>query len=196
MKHVMPRAIARFALVFGLTLAVLAAVWPQVSPRYASAVTTLARPVFRLVESPNRTVLDVQGDRLGVYRIVGEGRITPVVVFDRYLFFAVIPLVALLVATPGLGLRRRAVRTAGGLAALLVLHVAYLVVAVELVYAVAAGRSVGGWEIAVRVLWESAPILIWVALTAGAWKRVLRRVRAEGTEKKGSPSAGPVGAEG
>jgi len=196
MKHVMPRAIARFALVFGLTLAVLAAVWPQVSPRYASAVTTLARPVFRLVESPNRTVLDVQGDRLGVYRIVGEGRITPVVVFDRYLFFAVIPLVALLVATPGLGLRRRAVRTAGGLAALLVLHVAYLVVAVELVYAVAAGRSVGGWEIAVRVLWESAPILIWVALTAGAWKRVLQRVRAEGTEKEGSPSAGHVGAEG
>ena len=190
------RIILRFVIIFALCLAVLAVVWPKVTPFYTSAVATISRPFFRLVETPNVTVLDVRGDELGIYRIVGEGQITPVVLFDRYLFFAVVPLIALFAAAPGLGLRRRATRTAIGLAALLAVHVAYLVASVELIYAVASGHAVNGLQISVRILWESAPILIWVVLTAGAWKRVLKDRRVEGMNRTGSPSAGPVGAEG
>jgi len=196
MRPKLARTVVRFVVIFAVVLCALAVGWPHVAPAYTTAVATLARPVLRAVEAPNVTVLDARGDELGVYRIVGENRIAPVVVFDRYLFFAVVLLVALFAATPGLGVRRRVARTVAGLGLLLVLHVAYLVASVELVYAVAAGRAVGGWQVAVRVLWEAAPILIWVVLTAGAWKRVLAASRAEGIEGSESPIAGPIGAEG
>jgi hypothetical protein len=149
-----------------------------------------------LVEAPNATVLDAQKDELRVYRIVGEDRITPVVLFDRYLCFAVVPLLALFLATPGLGVRRRLTRTAAGLAALFAFHVAYLVASIELIYAVGAGHSVAGWQIAVRVLWEAAPILLWAGLTASAWKRVLMNLRALGSEETETLPIEPVGAKG
>jgi hypothetical protein len=195
-KRGLPGILLRFVLVFAVVTAGLAALWPRVAPPVASAVTALARPVFRLVEEPNLTVLDVQGDTLGVYRIVGEGRIAPVVVFDRYLYFAVVPLLALFAATPGLGLRRRATRAAIAVACLIFIQVGYLVASVELLYAVGAGRAVGEWPVAVRTLWEFAPILLWATLTAGAWMRVLRSLRTEGTQQAQSSTAGPIGAEG
>jgi len=195
-KKRLSRSILRFVVVFAACLAVLAALWPRVTPLYTSAVATIARPLFRLVETPNMTVLDVRGDELGIYRIVGEGQITPIVLFDRYLFFAVVPLIALFAATPALGLRRRMTRTALGLVGLFALHVAYLVASVELIYAFASGHAVEGLQISVRILWESAPVLIWATLTTGAWKRVLEDHRAEAMKRTGSPSAGPIGAEG
>ncbi|MGB2983758.1 MAG: hypothetical protein WBC63_07880 [Candidatus Bipolaricaulia bacterium] len=196
MRKTWSRLIVRFAVVFLVCLALFAVFWPRIAPLYTSTIATLARPVFRLVESPNVTVLDVQSDELHVYRKIGEGRIAPVLWFDRYIFFAVVPLIALIMATPGLGIRRRFIRTVGGIAALILLHVGYLVASVELVYGVSAGRALDGWQVAVRILWESAPVLVWIALTAGAWKRVLQSLRAEGIERTGSPSAEPAGAEG
>lgn len=196
MRRRLTATLLRFAIVFAAVTAGLTVLWPHIAPFYTSAVATVARPIFRMVETPNLTVLDVRGDTLGVYRIVGEGRIAPVVRFDRYLYFAIVPLFALLMATPGLRPRRRATRTAIALAALVLVHVTYLVASVELVYAVGAGRAVGGWQVAVRVLWESAPILLWAALTADAWIRVLRNLRTEEAEQPESPTAGPIGAEG
>jgi len=196
MRRGLGRTLARFALIFALSLAALAALWPYAASVYTSAVATVARPVFRLVEAPNATVLDVQGDELSVYRIVGEDRITPVVLFDRYLYFAVVPLLALFLATPGLGVRKRMTRTAFGLVGLFAFHVAYLVTSVELIYAVGPGHSVAGWQVAVRVLWEASPILLWAGLTAGAWKRALLNLRALGSEEAETSSTEPVGAVG
>lgn len=190
------RALLRFVAILLVSLVVLIALWPWVAPLYTSAVSTVARSVFRLVEAPNATVLDVRGGELDVYRIVGEGRITPVVTFEPYVFFAIVPLIALFAATPGLGLRRRLARTVGGLAGLYCLHVAYLVSSVELMYAVSGGQTLEALQVAVRILWEASPITIWILLTAGAWRRLLRSVRVDATERERSQSAGPIGAEG
>ena len=201
MSRAIWRLIGRFALIFVLVVVALAAIWPQIAPSYTSFVASAVRPLFHLIESPDKTVLDVQGDTLSVYRIVGEDRITPLVDFDRYTYVSAIPLLALFLATPGLGLRRRIARTLGGLVLLWIVQVFYLLFAVELVHAVLAGRAVGGWEIIVRVLWEAAPLLIWVGMTASAWKRVFKALRSEGTnlEETGrteSPNPEPMGLEG
>jgi hypothetical protein len=36
-----------------------------------------------------------------------------------------------------------------------------------------------GWQMLVRVLWEAAPLVLWVAFTASTWTRHLRRIREE-----------------
>jgi len=204
MRKPIGKLIGRFALIFSVVLICLASVWPQVAPAYTSSVVAAARPLFRVIESPDRTVLDVQRDTLSVYRIVGEGRISPVIDFDRYTFVLAIPLVALLLATPGLGIRRRITRTLAGIALLWVVQVAYLLSAVGIVQAMVSGRDAGGWEIAVRVLWEAAPLLIWIGLTASAWRHVFKKLRSEGSEKTDTeetigceaPSPEPMGADG
>jgi len=184
--------VGRFVLVFVLSLAVLATLWTFIAPTYTRLVAMLARPLFRLVESPNVTVLSAQGAETWVYRIIGEREIAPFTWFDRYTFFALIPLLALLAATPGLGWRRRVLRGVTGIGALMVVHVLYVVSSVELSYAAMGLRTVGPlaartldlWQIVVRVLWEAAPILIWVALTFGAWKKLFERLRS------GDPAGG------
>jgi hypothetical protein len=191
------RLAARFALVFVTALAVLAVAWTVVAPRYDAAVSAAAQPLFRAVERPNVTVLSVRADEVWAFRRVGEDRVAPFMFFDRYAFFAVIPLLALFLATPNLRWGRRAALTASGLTALFAFHVLYVVVSVELSYS-AAGLAAGGTreiaQLAVRLLWEASPIVIWLAFTIGAWRRafaklqasapgnVLRVERAAGTE--------------
>jgi len=141
------------------------------------------------------TVIDVQDAELWVYRIVGDGRIAPFTWFDRYAFFAVIPLLALFVATPGIGWWRRLVRMGIGVGGLVLAHVAYVVASVELSY-VAMGlttigslstRSLDVWQVVVRILWEASPIAIWVVLTFGTWRqRLAPRDSAEDTGGKNS----------
>lgn len=170
------RLVGRFALWFTLALTVLAAAWELAAPRYSAAVSAVAQPVFRAVEREDVTMLSTQKDELWIFRRVGEGRIGPFMFFDRYAFFALVPLIALFAATPGLRLGRRALRALCGSAVLFLVHVAYVVASVELSYA-AAGLTAGGpheaTQWAVRLLWEAAPIVIWLALTAGAWIRAL-----------------------
>lgn len=196
MRRPMIRMIGRFVIVAVAVSVALAAVWPYVVPAYTSSVGALARPLFQLVESPNRTVVDVQGEVLAIYRIVSETEIQPFQYFDRYSFALAIPLIALFVATPGLGIRRRITRCIGGFVLLWIVQVFYVVLATELDYALFAGRQVGAWKLVLRVLWEAAPILIWVGLTASSWKRVFRSLRSKGIENNESPKAGPIGAEG
>jgi len=166
----MAQFLGRFVLLFAVTMAILTALWPFLVPGYAEGIAMLSRPLFRLVERPNVTVLDVQGAEVWVYRVVGEGRVTPVVWFDRFTFFALIPLFCLFVATPGLGVWRRAARTALGLGVLGVIHAFYLVASVELLYG-AAAHALEAWQVVVRIVWEAAPVGIWVALTFGVWRR-------------------------
>lgn len=186
------RLVARFGLTFVLALAALVAAWTAVAPPYAAAVATVARPAFHGVESDDVTVLNAQGDSLWAYRRVGADRVAPFMVFDRYAFFAVVPLLALFVATPGLRLGRRALYALGATCVLFVVHVAYVVASVELSYA-AAGLADGGSPAAqwiVRVAWEAAPIIIWLAFTARAWVRSLEAVRDAGRARRHENSAG------
>jgi hypothetical protein len=180
------RHVGRFLLLFTLALGVLTPLWGLAAPYYGRLAAGAARPLFHAVESPNVTVVDVQGGELWILRRLDDRRVTPFLYFDRYTFFAVIPLIALFAATPGLGVRRRAVRGLAGLAMLFVLQVGYLVAAVELAY-VAGGltasggflsRTSEGWQILVRVLWEAGPVVIWIALTASEWRRLWGGLRA------------------
>lgn len=196
------RSVVRFAGVFLVVACLLIGIWPLVAPGYTTAATALARPLFRWVEAPNASVIEARGAEIWVYRIVGPGEIAPFTWFDRYTFFAVVPLVALLVATPRLGWLGRIARLAIGIVALLFTHVAYLVASVQLSYAALRLTSVGPfvartldvWQIGVRVLWEAAPIAIWAVLTVGVWRRVLRKHQSEGPCR--GPSTEAIGATG
>jgi hypothetical protein len=179
--------VLRFVAIFLLVTAVLVGLWSFIAPGYTAAVAGLARPLVHLMEAPNASVLEARGAEIWIYRIVGPAEIAPFTWFDRYTFFAVIPLLALLVATPGLGWWRRLARLGIAIGALLLIHVGYLVASVELSYAALGLTPVGPflartldlWQVAVRVLWEAAPVAIWILLTLGTWRRVLRGSRGE-----------------
>ncbi len=190
MRRSMVALVGRFLLLFVVALAVLTTLWPHVGPVYSRSIGALARPLFWLVETSNVTVIDVQDAELWVYRIVGENRIAPFTWFDRYAFFAVVPLLALFVATPGLGWWRRLARLGIGVGGLVLAHVGYVVVSIELSYAAVgltaigslSSRSLDVWQMIVRILWEAAPIAIWVALTFETWRQRL----APGDSAKGT----------
>jgi len=185
---------SRFACIFVLSLVALTVVWPRIAGPYAVAIEHVVRPALHAVEATDPSVVHRDGSEIWIYRHIGGGRVTPVVWFDRYAFFAIVPLLALLMATPGLAWRSRGLRTLGALAALFLVHVAYLVISVELLYAASGTRSLEGWQLMVRVLWEAAPIGIWVAFTAGAWRVQLKRWM-DGSKAR-CRAAAPIGASG
>ena len=177
----------RFIAIFVAVLVLLALAWPVVAPSYTRLATWAARVGFRTAESPNVSVLELRGDELWVHRIVGPDQIKPFTWFDRYTFFAVIPLIALFVATPGLGRAKRLVRLGISLGLLFLIQTSYVVTSVQLTYAAIGLTSVGpvaarmldGWQMTVRVLWEAAPLVLWVAFTACTWARRLRELCQE-----------------
>jgi len=181
------KLVVRFVAIFLLTTALLVSLWSFIAPAYTAVVTAVARPLLHAVEAPDVSVLEVRGAEIWIYRIVGPGEIAPFTWFDRYTFFAVIPLLALLVATPGLGWARRILRIGWGLGALLAVQIGYVVASIELSYAAVglsqigafAARTLDVWQIAVRVVWEAAPIAIWIAMTFGVWREILRKSRNE-----------------
>ena len=193
------KRVGLFLLLFVVTLGVLVPFWDLAAPHYERLVAAAARPLFHILERPNVTVLGVDGGELWVFRRLDEQRATPFLYLDRYAFFAVIPLVALFVATPGLGVLRRGARTLGGLAALFAFQILYVVAAVELGYAASGmstppaffARTLDGWQVLVRILWEAGPLLIWIAFSWSAWKRFVRQVHVtdEGAARRW-PGAG------
>ncbi|MFC2094991.1 hypothetical protein ACFLSW_00930 [Candidatus Bipolaricaulota bacterium] len=174
----------RFIGIFVAMLIVLALAWPMLAPAYTKAATWVTRMGFHIVESPNVSVLEARGAELWIHRIVGPGQIKPFTWFDRYTFFAIIPLIALFAATPGLGLIKRLKRLGICLGLLFLVQTSYVVVSVQLTYAAIGLTSVGpiaarmldGWQLLVRVLWEAAPLVLWVAFTASTWARQLRKM--------------------
>ena len=186
-KRMSPLAamLLRFVGIFMVVLILLALAWPVIAPVTTQLATRVARVGFHIAESPNVSVLEVRGDELWVHRIVGPGQIKPFTWFDRYTFFALIPLIALFVATPGLGWIKRTARLAISLVLLFLIQTSYVVVSVQLTYAAIGLTSVGpiaarmldGWQVLVRVLWEAAPLVLWVTFTASTWARQLRGMR-------------------
>lgn len=174
----------RFVVWFVAAMSAVSLLWPFIAPGYATGATCIARPIFRLVEHPDVTVLNVEDSAIWIYRIVGPGTVEPVVWFDQYTFFAMVPLVALFVATPGLAWAQRVVRMTIGWLLLVGIQVAYLVASTELLYAAETG-ALNGLQTLVRVLWEAAPVFIWGALTLGRWREVLGSLRAATAEARG-----------
>ena len=180
--------VGRFLLIFLIALATLVPLWGVVAPTYTAAVSALARPGFYVVESQRVTVLVAQHDELWAYRRVGDREISPFTFYDRYAFFAVLPLVALIIATPGLRWSRRLVALLAAIAAQLVAHAAFVVASIELAYvgtgltvvSPAAAGALGAVQVLVRFLWEASPLAIWIALTVGAWKKLWRSLRHRG----------------
>jgi hypothetical protein len=177
----------RFIGIFVAVLILLALIWPLITPVITQLATRVARVGFHIAESPNVSVLEARGDELWVHRIVGPGQIKPFTWFDRYTFFALIPLMALFAATPGLGWMKRLTRLGMSLVLLFIIQTSYVVVSVQLSYAAIgltmvgpiAARMLDGWQMLVRVLWEAAPLVLWVGFTASTWARQLRGLRKE-----------------
>jgi general stress protein CsbA len=168
----------RLAGVFVLFLFLLSAVWSFVAPGYNRVILGIASPVFSLLESPDVTVGQATGGDVYIYRDIGDGH-EPVLFarFTQYAFVGLVPLLALFLASPYLGMTRRLKLTAVGVLVMGAFHVGYLVAAVELGYVFTGLTHVGRLEYGIcdwiqvlfRVTWESSAVLIWALLVAKDW---------------------------
>jgi len=183
-KRSLHKVLLCFAGWFTLFLVFVALLWPFVAPAYNRIVVAGAGWLLALVEEPNITVIRADAATASVYRRVADGS-EPLAFsdFGPYTYVGFVPLVALLLATPGLSWKRRGGLTAVGVLLLMVFHIVYLVITVKLLYVFCGLDEVGNaayrvydWgQIMVRVLWEASAVLLWVALTLGHWRRVVRQ---------------------
>ncbi len=164
-------------LVFFVLVALL---WTFVTPLYNRIVVGAAALVFPLIENPATTLAEAKGDEVLIY-LDAPGGAEPVLFqgFTRYVYLALVPLLALLLATPNLGVLRRAKLVLIGVGILMCFHIVYLVAAVKLSHVFLGPRDVGratfylcDWmQILIRILWEAVAVLIWAALTVKYWRR-------------------------
>ena len=194
--------VLRFAGRFLVLFAAAAVLWTFLTPAYNRTVAGAAGGLFRLVERSNVTSVRAEGGNLWIDRATEEGP-QPFNYFDPYLYFAVVPLVALVLATPRLGAARRAKRLVLGMAGLFLLHLTYVVGSVELAYVamglspvgLAAGRVLDWAQVLLRLVWEAAPLALFVGLTVRDWRAWARAEPASGRTKedvkrKEGPSTG------
>jgi len=168
----------RFA---GVALALLiatSAVWLWIAPMYNRAVSGTAEVLLTVFEHPRETAVMIESDGVTFERMDAQsGMARPFLTFDFYVYFGVVPFVALLLATPGIPWRKRLALLAAGLGLLILLHAAYLVGAVRLLYVIvglnsveASARGFYDWgQVVLRVLWEASGVLVWVALAVRRW---------------------------
>jgi len=168
----------RFAAVAFAALLITSAIWLWAAPLYNRAVSGTARAILAVVEHPRQTTVEIQGDGVVFERLDAQSGIArPFVEFDFFVYFGVVPFVALLLATPMIPWRKRAALLITGLGLLILLHAAYLVGAVRLLYVITgldpvkpSSRGFYDWaQIALRVLWEASGVLVWAALAARHW---------------------------
>jgi len=173
---------------FLLAFVVLLVVWGYITPVYNQIVASVASPIFRLVEKDNVTAIRADGARLLVGRHTDDGTIQPFLYFDPYIYFGLIPLIALLVAVPGPGISLKLRRTLIGIAMLFIVHVIYLIGSIELTY-VAVGlhavnptskRMLDWVQILLRILWQVSPVFIAILLSIGYWRDHLLLFRRKG----------------
>ena len=172
----------RFAGLFIVFFILIALVWPFVTPIYNALIVGIARPVFSLVERPDVTVAEAQGGSIFIYRDEpGMRNPAPFSDYSHYVYFGLVPLLALFLATPNLGIWKRVQLVLIGFALLAFFHVLYLVGSVELTYVFVGCSEVGvmayrflDWmQVLLRILWEVSPVIIWTLLTFKYWGRRL-----------------------
>ena len=185
----------RFSGWFALFLIAAALLWPFVAPVYNRMIVTGAGLLLALVEAPNITVVRTDAETAWIYRRVpGISEPQAFSNFSLYTYVGLVPLVALFLATPGLGWKRRGTLTAFGVLLLMLFHIVYLVITVKLLYIFCGLDEVGGvayrvydWgQIMVRVIWEASAVLLWMALTFGHWRKLVWKKAGE------NPGQGPV----
>jgi len=173
-----PGALRRFAGRWLVAFLAVAALWVVIAPIYNRFMAWSADLAFAAVESPDVTRVEADGDRLWILRHIEGGEMKPFMSFDLYVYVGFIPLVALLLATPGLRRWARLRAILAGIALLAVLHIGFLVGAVRLLYVAygldavsGAGSTVCQWaQVLLRVIWEGAALVIWAALALRAWR--------------------------
>ncbi len=195
---------ARFVICFLLAFVLLAVAWGHLMPGYNKLVAFVAGSAFRVVETDDVTFLQARGDELWVERRDKNGLLEDFSYFDPYIYFGLVPLLALLAAIPGPGLMRRSRRALLGLALMFLIHVVYVVGSVEMTYAAVGLRSVseGGrhvldWaQIFLRILWQAAPVLIVALLGMDFWRDrllVLRDLSRTGRGKTTEENSNKLG---
>lgn len=195
---------ARFIICFLIAFVLLAVAWGYLMPGYNRLVVSVAGSAFRVVERDNVTFLQARGDELWVERRDKNGSLEDFSYFDPYIYFGLVPLLALLVAIPGPGLLRRLRRALIGLALMFLVHVLYVVGSVEMTYAVvglrsvsAGGRHILDWaQIFLRIVWQAAPVLIAALLGMDFWRDrllMLRNLSRTGRGKTTEEDSNAVG---
>lgn len=168
----------RFAALTSAALLVTSIAWLWTAPFYNRAVSGTAAAILAVVEHPRETAIAVEAGGVVFERIDAQnGTVRPFVAFDFYVYFGVVPFVALLLATPRIPWRKRASLLIAGIGVLILLHAAYLVGAVRLLYVIyglnpvqPSAKGFYDWaQVALRVLWEASGVLVWAALTARRW---------------------------
>jgi len=181
-KRSLHRLLLRFAGWFTLFLVLVALLWPFVAPVYNRIVVAGAGLLLALVEEPNITVIRADAATASVCRrVAGVSEPLAFSNFSSYTYVGLVPLVALLLATPGLGWKRRGMLAGVGVLLLMLFHIVYLVITVKLLYIFCGLDEVGNvayrvydWgQIMVRVVWEASAVLLWVALTFSHWRRTV-----------------------
>ncbi|UCF10828.1 MAG: hypothetical protein JSW65_03875 [Candidatus Bipolaricaulota bacterium] len=179
----------RFAVRLLLSVAVIALLWSFAAPLYNRFVAVTAGAAFALIESPDVTIVRAEQGALWILREARSGDVKPFMSFDLYVYVGFVPLLALLLATPGLRPWRRLRLLGFGVALLSTTHIVFLVGAVRLLY-VAYGLDVVGpmaagvcqWaQVSLRILWEAGALVIWAALALRAWRRSRPAVGLAGT---------------
>ncbi len=189
---------------FLVSFIALLAIWGYITPVYNHMVAAAASPLFNLVEQENVSVVHADGSRLSVGRRSDDGTIQPFLYFDPYIYFGIIPLIALLISVPGAGILSRLRRTSIGIVILFVVHVIYLIGSIELTYVAVGLHTVGptskrllDWaQILLRILWQVSPVLIAVMLSIGFWRDHLLAIRhatGNSTQSKFTPTEGVEG---
>ena len=172
----------RFAGLFLVFFILIALVWPFATPVYNTIIVGIARPVFSLVERPDVTVVKAERGSIFIYRDEpGMRTPAPFSDYSHYVYFGLVPLLALFLATPNLRRWKRAQLALMGLALSASFHVIYLVGSVELTYVFVGCSAVGAvayrfldWmQVLLRILWEVSPVIIWTLLTFKYWGRPL-----------------------
>jgi hypothetical protein len=172
--------LVRFSFLFFVFFILIASVWTFIVPFYNYLAVGVAGLVFSLIENPDTTKIRAQADAIAVYRHE-EGLQEPVLFsgFSRYIYFGIVPLLALFSATPGLRREAKLERMLIGLIILFIFHVVYLVSSIELTYVFIGCRKLGGalyrlldWtQVFVRVMWEMLPVIIWFLLMYKTWRK-------------------------
>jgi len=169
----------RFAGRLAVALVVVVATWMVAAPVYNRVIGRCSGAAFALLESPDVTRVEATAAGISVLRRVADGSMRPFMVFDLYVYAGLIPLVALILATPGIGRLRRLRILGVGLLLIAGVHVLFLVGAVRLLYVAYGLESVSPgtarvcqWaQVFLRILWEGSALVIWAALLLGAWRR-------------------------
>lgn len=178
-----------------MAFVIVSLAWGYIIPAYNRMIASAASPIFRLVERDNVTAVRADGSRLLIGRHTDDGTIQPFLYFDPYIYFGIIPLIAILVAIPGPGIFLKLRRTLIGIAILFIVHVIYLIGSIELTYVALGLHPVGAiskrildWtQILLRILWQVSPVLIAVLLSMRFWRDRFLSMRTAA-----APSGSPI----